>query len=353
MCSALKDKVIGGEFAIQLETLSVEGIHRDSSTDDSNKFLTRYIYSSGRTALHAILGDLKKRDCQTIFLPDYLCGSVFLPVERQEFTYHFYHVDENFESVLGEIDMADVINAAILFINYFGMVDLVTAVQSIRLQFPSIWIVIDNVQCYYGTDVFDYDYAFTSWRKWFPVPDGAEVWCKHKGSEGLEQFMEESIFAKYKIAGNILKNYSDTVGDEICLELLEQGEKILDENYLVDCTKTSQHIMEGLDRKLAANKRRVNAEYLHTGLKEMNIIHLYRGDVVPLFVPILLESNGQRDSLRKKMFANNIFCPIHWPEDERIKGRNTLYDRELSLICDQRYGTEEMERILEIIRSEM
>ncbi len=54
------------------------------------------------------------------------------------------------------------------------------------------------------------------------------------------------------------------------------------------------------------------------------------------------------------LFNENIFVPIHWPvEDVDMQGNNNLYKMELSLICDQRYEKEDMERIIRGIENAM
>ena len=52
-----------------------------------------------------------------------------------------------------------------------------------------------------------------------------------------------------------------------------------------------------------------------------------------LFVPIILE-HDLRDKLRKYLIEKQVYLPIHWPLEERI---NNVFEKELSLICDQRY----------------
>ena len=71
---------------------------------------------------------------------------------------------------------------------------------------------------------------------------------------------------------------------------------------------------------------------------------------MPLFIPVFLEN---RSEVRKKMFSNNIFTPVHWPyESDKLNGevKNLIYDKELSLICDQRYSLEDMERQIKVIK---
>ena len=67
-------------------------------------------------------------------------------------------------------------------------------------------------------------------------------------------------------------------------------------------------------------------------------------------MPVFLDD---RTLVRSKMFSEKIFTPVHWPyETERLNGseRNKLYDTELSLICDQRYSLEDMEKQIEVLK---
>ena len=77
------------------------------------------------------------------------------------------------------------------------------------------------------------------------------------------------------------------------------------------------------------------------------------GDV-PLFVPIFIKKD-YRDRLRDYLIAHQIYCPVHWPISEYHRKvtnyEKTIYDEELSLICDQRYSREDMEREAKTIRN--
>ena len=69
----------------------------------------------------------------------------------------------------------------------------------------------------------------------------------------------------------------------------------------------------------------------------------------PLFVPLLLDEKN-RFAIRDVLIKNDIYCPIHWPIDGRYPYENTSYHRrELSLICDQRYGIREMGRQISVL----
>ena len=73
----------------------------------------------------------------------------------------------------------------------------------------------------------------------------------------------------------------------------------------------------------------------------------------PLFVPVLVPE-GRRDALRKHLIQNEIYCPVHWPltEHHKIDQRSAaIYENELSLVCDQRYGAADMERIVKTVKN--
>lgn len=68
---------------------------------------------------------------------------------------------------------------------------------------------------------------------------------------------------------------------------------------------------------------------------------------VPMFVPVLVKKQ-LRNELRQYLIKNEVYCPIHWPSE--LGGADKLYDCELSLVCDQRYGIEDMKREMTLIR---
>lgn len=340
-------KVIGGEFEIPLdlyEAANHEGIALSGGT----------YYTSGRTCLYAILKALQpyQKELGGILLPDYICASVANSVKDAGYDFSFYRVGLDLQPDRESLCIGLRKEKIVLLVNYFGMIDLTGIVSVIRKQTEDTVVIIDNVQDYYGLGKpDDFDYAFTSFRKWFPVPDGAEVVVKGGRRQArLPDLDEKNEFAQYKLAGNLLKNFRGEIDDWLCLELINKGEALLDEEYRCKGTDYALAMMESIDKAKCAEKRRENAKILHEGLNRLGIMNVYRENTVPFFVPILLKD---RTKLRKKFFEHGIFCPVHWPhESEKLQGENPLYEMELSLICDQRYGEEEMGLILEVLERE-
>ena len=345
--------VIGGEFKIDADIAALADMHGVSGK----------LFSSGRAALKHILKCAFPQGKGTVLLPDHICGSVPDTIRDAGMICLFYHIGDDFlpmeDSIYEKLDAAD----AILLINYFGMIaedTMCDQIKKIREHQKDHIVIIDNVQDYLGMEKWlGQDYAFTSYRKWFPVPDGASVlqWDGAK-FRALHPEIEddnriEPVFSKYKFAGNVLKNYRDIIGDDISLKLLEKGEEILEHESIENALLWTEEILKRIDIDAYMQQRRDNARVLHDGLSEMGIPHLYKENAAPLFVPILIKNN--RDKIRKEMFGRSVFCPIHWSEDWKVgyKGvnSNSLSDMELSLICDQRYGINEMNLQLEILRN--
>lgn len=341
------NKIIGGEFKIDSSLLELQQKKRKSVLDDCEYKL----YSTGRTALYSIVQGIHNHTYKGVLLPDYVCNTVTEAIIESGVSYNFYHIKENMHPDWNTISKEMVSNkSAIIITNYFGLLDLRDDIRYIRKNYPDVMIIVDDVQNFYGCGrEEDFDYSFTSLRKWFPIPDGALVVAKEKEKyDWLENYATKNKFADYKLSGNILKNYVEFIDDKICLDLISCGESILNASYLCECSSASKIIMQNLNYSSIANKRKRNAKYLHQHLLEMKIDHLYSEFSTPLFIPIFIDD---REKKRKELFKHSIFCPAHWPwVSERINGKNDLYNNELSLICDQRYEIKDMDKIITVLK---
>ncbi len=341
----MKRQVIGGEF--QIGTVDAMAVARGVEDGES---VYKGGYSLGRTALYVILKHLRdERGIRELYLPDYLCASVVEVVDRLRIEKRFYHVGMDLCPDEGAFEDGLEKTRAVLIVDYFGMTDVAKTRKRVRATNPRAVIIEDDVQSYYRfLEGSDADFAFTSLRKWFGVPDGAPI--RARDEDEMETFPKYPCGAPYvgrKFAGNLLKSYRGCVEDDVILGLLDDGERLMEEDYLYQCADTSTRLMSRIDTVEVAARRKRNAAVLHEGLLKKEIRHVYEKDAVPLFVPIF--PKGDRDEVRKRMFAQNIFPPVHWPTGKDARERNTLYEGELSLICDQRYDEGDMERMLELL----
>lgn len=339
----MSTKIIGGEFDIDIAQF-IGGVPA---------FKGGYYYSSGRAALYNILIYIKNHGrCSTILLPDYLCESVLQAVEASGFDFNFYAINEDLTINRKDVEGKISDNTAVLIINYFGCCNLSPDISFIKTCNENVVVVEDNVQSFYSMfNNSKADFSFTSFRKTFAAPDGA--WVKSKNHD-LPVANEKNNFAAYKIAGGILKNIAKTdksIDDDVFLDLLRKGEEKIDDNYASSISEASMCIISAQPFNDIAQKRKQNAAFLIEGLKSINInpILNIEEDHVPLFVPVRLQ---RRNEVRKALFNDNIFCPVHWPVPagyDLHRGKE-LAESELSLIVDQRYGINDMELILNVLK---
>ena len=331
--------MIGGEFPIAVTDILNASIKHTEAPDV-------YAYSSGRAALYQILKFLKlEKGVNHILLPDYLCSSVLIPINSLELDFTFYPIDEQLELEQSSFTKLYKKDSAVLVINYFGLKDLSTQIQAIHSVDDNAIIIVDDVQAYYEfiKPLDGVDFKFTSLRKTFAVPDGGLVKSNHL----LPIVEKPNTFGQYKAAAGLLKFMREgNFNDDIYLEMFEKGEDLIDSELEYGMSHIAEKLYNYVDEERVNVSRLNNARYLIDELDKMGIkpILPLLEDHVPLFVPIYLEN---RNEVRKRMFQNDIFCPVHWPtEGMDIKRGVEMAEHELSLIVDQRYGQKDMAQML-------
>lgn len=337
--------MIGGEYEICIDRLKAVYDKQDWKKKDIAS------YSSGRAALYHILSFLLKHNrTKRILLPDYLCSSIVTTIKTLGMEYAFYPLTLQLEIDTQKFSVQYSTGDIILFINYFGLKSVQRQIEKVKNIAPDIIVIEDDVQAYFSMfeeEKENVDFCFTSLRKTFAVPDGGLV----IGRQKLPEVKAPNTFAQYKIAGGILKSIrkENLYSDELYLQLFEKGEIKIDDNLSSKMSQISFQLFYQTDASRIQVLRERNAKHLYNGLKALGIsplFPLHDGDT-PLFVPIYL---ANRDKVRKYLFAHDVFCPVHWPTDglPLQKGKE-MSEHELSLIVDQRYGLQDMDRILNLL----
>lgn len=223
----------------------------------------------------------------------------------------------------------------------------------IRKECPDAIIVLDDVQAPFLIDrPTNADVSFTSLRKAYPLPDGGLV---HLKSFSLSPNSHPSKFPQYKIAASYLKSLRvyDNYDDDIYLDLYHKGEELIDDDYDNAPSKYTLKSYPSLDINRMAVLRKRNAETILRGLGRLGLkpcVEIPK-DSVPLFIPLVLDN---RDKVRKAMYANNIFLPVHWPVAEHaedLKRGVYMAKHELSIIVDHRYTSSDMEKIISVLEN--
>ena len=155
----------------------------------------------------------------------------------------------------------------------------------------------------------------------------------------------------------------DTIEKSEFLSVFGKAESLLSRDYRDYGIgyEESYTLFRFLDEiKDTKQRRRDNARILIEGLTDIIGIKVFTDfkddKKCPLFVPIVVK-DGKRDALRSYLISKDIYCPVHWPLSKQHVGiserAKEIYAEELSLVCDQRYGDEDMERTVQEIQKFM
>lgn len=301
---------------------------------------------SGRTAIDVILQEvMRTRKVRSVMMPAWCCDSMIAPFAHRNIRVDFYDVCHT--------DFTD--NTDVLYVtNYFGYENTLSLETVKRFKSKGAVILYDRTHSFLMDDdpyLAVADYSFASIRKWMGVIGGAVV-------EGVKDVTLRPCpyLAPKETAMRMKQSYMEgdnTVDKQEFLRLYgEFGHHLAEDyrDYAMD--DLSYAIYKATDIEAVKAQRRANAQYLHKHLKSVQFMYNLTDKAVPLFVPILFPSKEQRDAVRRKLIEAEIYCPIHWPKPAQIPAdfdANKIYDTELSLICDQRYITDDLARMAAVI----
>ena len=284
---------------------------------------------SGRTAIEAVLKQLS--DVRKALLPSYCCDSMIVPFRRAGIEVGFYSVDWDGELKIQIKDSADIL----VWCNYFGFKNEMPDYDGVLIEDITHSLLSESPSHPQA------DYLVASLRKWEPVNSGGYCSIDAFGIEPPEEYVNLKTSAM-KLKTEYLKT-PNTEKKERFLRMFGECNHWLAENYSgLAIDSFSRDYLERVDVEKQRRIRRENAKSLYEGLEgKVQFMFPIEDMDCPLFVPILLPN---RDEVRSYLIKNEIYCPIHWPKPDGCE--SNIYYSELSLICDQRYGPNNMERIV-------
>lgn len=346
---------IGSEFWLEHDFKQCENteIPKWLKLGNDNRLLL-----SGRTAIHFVLKDIQKnKKVTTVYFPGYSCQSMVQPFLDLGFNIIYYGVfyDNGLKFDIDHNQECDIFFA----MNYFGFSEGRMDKYINIFKERKITVIEDVTHSLLSNNQFNVesDYIIASLRKWFPIISGG-IASKKKGFFNV--IKKDKTFEKMvnirKSAMIDKRNYINgdkSINKENFLKKYSIANKMLSENYKnYDIDKDSIKIIQNLNLEYVIYKRKKNVQLLLEKLsikKEFNLLYKDVDDSdCPIFIPIIMNNKSKRDLLHKYLINNSIYCPIHWPIPKVISKhkRINIFDLELSLVIDQRYGEEDMEYLI-------
>lgn len=297
-------------------------------------------FISGRSALTAIIRDIKsKKAVHTVAMPSWCCDTVIKPFIDAEIEVRFYPVVWR-DSLLQDVDD----KCDILFVaDYFG--------YKSQVSYCHPCMIHDITHSLFSHKNIGEKYSFGSLRKWCGIKTGGYAF----GIDPLFDGTDTKYIELRKSAMQEKEKYlSAKIDSKDYLKVYAEAEERLDKmTGVYHADSDDIKAIRYLDSNYVLMRRRENAKILMEAFRDWLIFQDLNSDDCPLFVPVLVPF-GKRDQLRRYLIKNEIYCPVHWPISEYHKlteAERFIYENELSLVCDQRYSCQDMERLVEAVKS--
>ena len=333
--------MIGGEYYLYPELLGKE-IKNSFYDYLSNNINHIEYFSTGRDAIFTLVNSLKSR---RIWLPNYLCKSIYDPIKKTGKEILFYKISRGLsisDDFINKIKDKDVV----FIINYFGIIQ-----KNIyeRLKRKDIKIISDITHSLINIDKVGYvfinsDFVISSLRKIGPFPDGAFLGSSVLNLPSSKNSIRENF--SFKRAGAMLSrgyskinNYVDDENFKIFIKM----EKMLDntKDYGYKISYFSKNILKRFDLEKVYKKTKNNFNYLKNNIVKNNKVKVINKQYLSQYIILFCNTENDRDYIRNKLANSEIFCPIHWDMSWLTKDNN-ISNRILSIPCDYRYNLVDM-----------
>lgn len=316
MKQEIKIQPIGGYFELELPTFPE--YHSQAIALNSGRFCLEYI--------------LRCKQYKKIYIPYYTCDSVLEPIVKLGLPYEFYHITEEYK-ISETISLSK--GEVLLYTNYWGLQN--DYCEELAKQYGK-QLIFDCTQAFYSKPIRGID-AFYSCRKFFGVPDGGYLYTDVKANFEIEQ--DES----YTRMDSLIKRID--LSPEAGYEDFHKASAMFHDMPVRKMSEFTKRMMQSIDYEQAAKQRISNYNALQQALGGRE---LCRGEV-PMIFPYISEQGA---ILRNHLIQHKIFVAkywqnvLEWTKEDAVE--TTMVNNILPLPIDQRYGKEDMERIIDLIK---
>lgn len=323
---------IGGEhfFSPNILFKKSEGYIDSLIRDFKDDYEVNFTFG-GHYSLLAIINAIKPSfdKNSVILLPSYLCPSILEPFKSSEIKYRFFKIDEN---LFVDIDyLSSIIDdnvKAILFIDYFGasqMDHLKPVLETLKAK--KIIVIQDVVQCLQISrgNLFG-DYIFNSFRKFFPFE--GSILLSNGGIE-IKFCDKKSKFIIYKRIGQLLRYFHvkyNLFSSNQFLWFFKKAEDYYGAEDILRMPKCNKRQLNKYNSELLVERQKFYYGKLYKVFGEIVPELLKNDSFIPLGFVIKI---NQRDQVRKNLFKQNIFLPIHWLLSEELD--KSLFNKSVEL----------------------
>lgn len=312
---------IGGYFELEL---SRGGFPHDDG----------FLLSSGRACLEVIL---RQRRPARVHVPRYTCDVVVGPMARLDIAVALYPISAD---LLPDPLPAVGADEMLIINNYFGLQDEHCAMLAERFGDR---LIVDCSQAFYASAVGQGAYTFYTPRKFCGVADGGILLGDGLFTPDLprDRSWERSSHLFQRLDEGARAGYATFQRNDASLT----GQPAMRMSHL------THRLLQAYDHEETRLRRHANFAFLHNALCDRNAIAPPPQDsfACPMVYPFRSSDPG----LRQRLIAADVFVATYWPNvrewcaPESVEYR--LMNEVVPLPIDQRYGENDMQRILELL----
>ena len=306
--------------------------------------------ASARAAFFLLVRALRPR---RVWLPSYLCSSIVQSFRRAGADVEFFPVGEDLfcgsAAWLDRVAQGDLV----LRIHYFGFPNTDPVFHEAVAR--GACLVDDAAQALLseglGTDA---SFVVFSPRKFVGLPDGGCLVMRCSLGDFSEQLLTpppEAWWHESLSAVSLRREFDCVGGARDWFTQFRSAENNVPVEPHAMSELTWRLLTHGINFKAIADRRSDNYRYLYKLLSDVAVFKDLPEGVVPLGFPVRCQA---RDSVRKALFQQEIYPPVHWSLEAFVpasfEASHRLAAKIMTLPCDQRYGADDMWRVSMVLR---
>ncbi len=310
---------------------------------------------SGRDALRLILEHgVRERGWRRLWVPEYFCQHVIAALVRPDLPMRPYP-DHPLRS---RPDFPDTRRGDVVFLaNYFGLRgtiepprrDGVEILEDHTHDPDSAWARATTA-----------DFAVVSLRKTLPLSDGGALWSPrgHPLPPAPALTPQRRRAAATKLSAMILKAMylgGHPVAKETYRRLALRGERGLGAPGVSAMSEVAHAVLHSYPIDRWRRARASNHALLRRRLSRVRWLRVLRppAGCVPFSFAVEIDSAGRRERVRRRLIDSGVFPAVLWPLEDTVlrvgAEARAVSRRMLSIHCDGRYGSEELQRVGDLL----
>jgi len=296
-------------------------------------------YNSARSAFLDLLRNL---EIESIWMPKFICDTMLKPLEILKINIKFYDLDINFyPQIPFELEKNDYL----LYVNYFGI--CTQNQEKLVNLYPRDKIIFDHSQAF-SVEPFSGTHTIYSPRKFFAVADGGLLVTENDVKSVGTLHHEDELIEQYKHL--FIRCIS---GAQQGYMQFQKAEAMLNDCIPKKISPITELILKNINYSDFKERRLNNFKYLHSKLWKFNQLNICLERLEsPLTYPFLSNKKYSEYLIKHK-----IFTPTYWNDClARVSNNSAEYqfvNGITHLVCDHRYGIDDMQFQIDIIEKVM